>query len=91
MRAVVLMVAVVAVMNQLIDIVGDGKWSPAAVRRPFTRGMPYSGLSYTVRARVMWRDPYGDVAACAGAPSCPADRGFLLVRGCGVRLCVMIV
>ena len=47
-RAVVLMVAVVAVMNQLIDIVGDGKWSPAAVRRPFTRGMPYSGLSYTV-------------------------------------------
>ena len=50
-RAVVLLVARVAVMNQLIDIVGDGKRCPAAVRRPFMWGLPCSGLLCTVRVR----------------------------------------
>ena len=49
--AVVLAMAGVTVTNQLIDAVGDGKGSPAAVRRPFTRGMPMSATSDTASVR----------------------------------------
>ena len=82
LRAVVLLVARVAVMNQLIDIVGGGKRSPAAVRRPFTRGMPCSGLPYTVRVR-------GEVEGPIWRRWCLC-RGTILPGGQSIRACAWV-
>ena len=81
-RALLLVVARAAVMNQLIGIVDDGRRSPAGVRRPFMRGMPLSEASDTVRVTGEVGDPYGDVVASAGAVLERGSASILAVRGC---------